>query len=73
MVLAIFYCVKGIITITNTSELGKYIVYRGWYKGVPLFTAFSYCSLTALFYWTDMALCYWFPLSNSSLIQTFQL
>ncbi|KRY99061.1 hypothetical protein T11_1437 [Trichinella zimbabwensis] len=30
----------------------------------PHFTAFSYCSLTALFYWTFMSLSYGFSLSN---------
>ncbi|KRY48789.1 hypothetical protein T03_3470 [Trichinella britovi] len=40
-------------------------------EGVPLFNAFHYWSLTALFYWVVKLLSYWFSLPNCSLIQTF--
>ncbi|KRX57295.1 hypothetical protein T09_83, partial [Trichinella sp. T9] len=42
----------------------------GWSRPV---SRYSYCSLTALFYWAIKSLYYWFPLSNCSLIQIFPL
>ncbi|KRZ96618.1 hypothetical protein T08_1199 [Trichinella sp. T8] len=42
----------------------------GWSRPV---SRYSYCSLTALFYWAVKSLSYWFSLSNCSLIQIFPL